>query len=154
VLSFAPVGSIADVQRCFEFRASFEGRAAALAAERHDRPALERIEAAYAALDAVVATGELGVDADLALHRVIVEAARNHFFTSTLAMLEDQIRTGMTVTRSLSLRRRAPRLRAVQDEHRRVVDAIAARDGEAAGRAMLEHIERARRRMLDGDDAP
>ena len=34
VLRFVPVGSIADVQRCFEFRAGLEGAAAALAAER------------------------------------------------------------------------------------------------------------------------
>ena len=32
MLDFAPVGSIADIQRCFEFRAAVEGAAAALAA--------------------------------------------------------------------------------------------------------------------------
>ncbi|MEZ7881334.1 MAG: GntR family transcriptional regulator, partial [Rhodospirillales bacterium] len=34
MLDFAPVGSIADIQRCFEFRAAVEGAGAALAAER------------------------------------------------------------------------------------------------------------------------
>jgi len=149
--SFAPVGSIADVQRCFEFRTTFEGRAAALAAERHDKPALARIEAAYTALEAVLATDGLGVDADLAFHKAIADAARNHFFSSTLAMLEDQISTGMTVTRNLSLRHRAERLRLVQDEHLRVVEAIRGRDAAAAERAMVLHIDNARRRMLEGD---
>ncbi len=97
VLTFAPVGSIADIQRCFEFRVAFEGRAAALAAERHDPPALARIEAALLSLDEVVGTPELGVDADYRLHLAVAAAARNHFFAATLAMLEGQIRTAMNV---------------------------------------------------------
>jgi GntR family transcriptional repressor for pyruvate dehydrogenase complex len=153
VLSFAPVASIADVQRCFEFRATFEGKAAGLAAQRRDAGALERIERAYDALEVVIATGEVGVDADFGFHVAVMQASGNHFFASTLAMLEDQIRTGMTVARNLSLQRQAMRLRQVQDEHLAIVDAIRGLDPARAEKAMIRHIENARRRIFEGDAA-
>ncbi len=151
VLSFAPVGSVADIQRCFEFRAAFEGRAAALAAERHDQTSLAPIEEALTSLDEVVGTPELGVDADYRLHLAVASAARNHFFAATLAMLEGQIRTAMNVARNLSLRRPTARQQLIQEEHRGVVEAIRVRDAAAAERLMSEHIENARRRVFDGD---
>lgn len=151
VLRFAPVGSIADIQRCFEFRAAFESRAAALAAERRDDGSLASIEAALASLDDLVGTPELGVDADYRFHLAVANAARNHFFAATLAMLESQIRTAINVARSLSLRRTIAQGQPAQDEHRRVVEAIRGRDAAAAERLMSEHIENARRRIFDGD---
>lgn len=153
MLSFAPVGSIGDIQRCFEFRAAFEGRAAGLAATRHDEQNLGRIGRALAELAAAIDNGTLGVDADFAFHHAIAAATRNHFFTATLSMLESQTRFGMTLSRNLSLRQATARRRTVQEEHERVAEAIARRDAAAAERAMNEHIENAWRRMLDGPPA-
>src|ERR671916_1206506 len=47
VLQFVPVGSIADIQRCFEFRAGLEAAAAALAATRWEDGDLADIKAAF-----------------------------------------------------------------------------------------------------------
>ena len=46
VLQLVPVGSLADIQRCFEFRAGLEPAAAALAALRREDSDLERLAAA------------------------------------------------------------------------------------------------------------
>src|SRR5215213_6276662 len=59
VLRFVPVGSIADIQRCFEFRVGLEGAAAALAAERWEEQDLAEIKAAFAELETCIETGQL-----------------------------------------------------------------------------------------------
>lgn len=150
VLALAPIGSVADIQRCFEFRTALEGKAAQLAAERQDAKSLARIEAAIVELDRVIETDELGVDADFAFHRAVAAAACNAYFEQTIAMLEDQVRVGMNVTRNLSLLQPQERLRFVQDEHEAVVAAIRRRDPAAAEAAMARHIDNARRRMFEG----
>jgi DNA-binding FadR family transcriptional regulator len=149
ILRFAPVSSIADVQRCFEFRVGLESAAAALAAERWEEEDVAEIKSALAALDRCVADGELGLDADLHFHRAIAQATHNPYQIAVQAMLQTQIAFGMNLTRSLSLRQKA-RLRLVQDEHVGIVAAIEARDAAGARAAMERHIENARRRMFEG----
>src|ERR671917_514181 len=80
VLQFVPVGSIADIQRCFEFRVGLEGAAAALAAERREALDLAQIGAAYEALETCIRTGALGVDADARFHEAIARATHNHYY--------------------------------------------------------------------------
>jgi len=150
LVRFAPVGSLADIQRCFEFRAAIESRAAALAAERHDVRSLAQIETAFGDLEAIIRTRDVGVDADFAFHAAVAAAARNHFFTATLAMLDSHIRFGLQLTRNLSLRQPVKRLLLVQEEHRRVLEAIVRRDADAAARTMALHIDNARQRMFEG----
>src|SRR3712207_4675106 len=58
VLQFVPVGSIADIQRCFEFRVGLEGAAAALAAERWEEPDLAEIKAAFGELETAIRSEE------------------------------------------------------------------------------------------------
>lgn len=150
LVRFAPVASLADIQRCFEFRATVESSAAGFAAERHDAEGLARIESAFGALEAIIQTRDVGVDEDFAFHAAVAAAAGNHFFTATLAMLDSHVRFGMSLTRQLSLRQPVKCLLLVQEEHRRVLEAIAARDAATAARAMASHIDSARRRMFEG----
>jgi DNA-binding FadR family transcriptional regulator len=152
VLRFVPVGSIADIQRCFEFRAGLEGAAAALAAERRDANDLAEIEAAFERLEDCIRDGKLGVDADERLHLAIAKATHNDYYVSVQTSLHAHIVFGMNLLRNLSLLRTARRLRLVQDEHRAILDGIAARDPGAARAAMQNHIDNARRRMFDGAD--
>lgn len=150
VLHFVPVGSIADIQRCFEFRAGFEGAAAALAAARWKKPDLAKIRGAFRELEACIENGQLGVDADEHFHHAVALATHNPYHMAVQTSLQPHIAFGMTLTRNLSLRRAAQRLRLVQDEHLAVLKAIERRDSEAARTAMENHIENARRRMFDG----
>lgn len=150
LLRFAPIASIADLQRCLEFRIAVESRAARLAAERHDARSLASIEQAMEGLETAIRTGALGVDADYLFHQAVARAARNAYFEEALKLLAEQVRVGMTVMRNLSLLKPAERLRLVQDEHLAVLNAIRERDAEAASEAMATHIDNARRRMIEG----
>jgi GntR family transcriptional repressor for pyruvate dehydrogenase complex len=153
VLQFVPVGSIADIQRCFEFRVGLEGAAAALAATRWEDQDLAEIKAAFDELEVCITSGQLGVDADEHFHRAIAEATHNQYHFSVQVSLQPHIAFGMTLTRNLSLRRAAERLRLVQDEHLAVLEAIESRDAREARAAMETHIENARRRMFEGAPA-
>jgi DNA-binding FadR family transcriptional regulator len=153
VLSFVPVGSIADIQRCFEFRVGLEGAAAALAAERWDDDDLAEITAALHALEQCIVEGSLGVEADERFHAAVARATHNSYHVSVQASLRSHITFGMNLTRNLSLRKTKGRLRLVQDEHDTIVAAIKDRDGARARAAMETHIENARRRMFEGAPA-
>jgi DNA-binding FadR family transcriptional regulator len=153
VLRFVPVGSIADIQRCFEFRVGLEGAAAALAAERWDSVQLAEIRSAFEALEICIRTGQLGVEEDSRFHQAVARATHNHYFISVLLSLQAHIALGMNLTRNLSMLRSDNRLRLVQDEHTSILTAIEARDPTAARAAMETHIENARRRMFEGAPA-
>jgi DNA-binding FadR family transcriptional regulator len=149
VLRFVPVSSIADIQRCFEFRVGLEGAAAALAAERREDDDLREIRAAFDELEACIRDGKLGVDADERFHMAVAKATHNGYHVSVQSSLHPHIVFGMNLLRNLSLLRTAERLRLVQDEHRAIVEAIAAREPEPAREAMQRHIDNARRRMFE-----
>jgi DNA-binding FadR family transcriptional regulator len=153
VLNLAPIGSLADVQRCFEFRVSLEGEAAALAAERRNDDDLAAITAAFEQLERVIEAGELGADADYAFHRAIAKATANRYFVDVLDLLRAHIDAGMQITRTLSLQRPTARLRLVQDEHAAILAAVQKGRGRLAREAMRAHIGNARRRMFEGDQA-
>ncbi len=149
MLRFVPVSSIADIQRCFEFRVGLEGVAAALAAERREENDLVEIELAFGGLEACIREGRLGVDADERFHIAIAKATHNGYHVSVQSSLQPHIVFGMNLTRNLSLLHTAARLRTVQDEHRAIVDAIITRAPDKARSAMERHIDNARRRMFE-----
>lgn len=150
VLNFAPVGSIADIQRSFEFRAGLEGEAAALAALRRTEADLGKLTASLDELDRCVRAGELGVEEDEQFHAVICAASDNQYYVTARASMRGNILTGMNLTRNLSLAASTARMRLVQAEHYAIYDAIEAQDCTAARAAMRAHIENARRRVFEG----
>lgn len=152
ILQFAPIESVADIQRCYEFRTEMEGAAARLAAVRRDASALKEIEQALAALDDCIAQGMLGVKEDMAFHMAVCKASKNRFFISTLSSVQAQIGFGMNLSRNLSLTKSAERLRLVQEEHRSIFEAIRRQEPEAARQSMITHINNAKDRMFLGAD--
>lgn len=150
ILNFAPIGSIADVQRTFEFRTAIEGEAAYLCAQRRSEAELAEIQAALAELDRCIKNNELGTGADAILHEAICKASQNHYFAAARNSMKSNILTGINLTRNLSLIKPQERLEMVQQEHRVIVKAIEEQDAEAAREAMRNHIENARRRVFEG----
>ncbi len=150
VLDFAPVGSIADIQRTFEFRAAVEGEAACLAAERRTDSDLKALRDALEELERCIAAGELGVNADEVFHVAVCNASDNKYFVAARASMKSNILTGMNLTRNLSLTKPQDRLELVQAEHYDIYNAIEKRDGEAARTAMRDHVENARKRIFEG----
>lgn len=147
VLDFAPVGSIADTQRTFEFRAAIEGEAAYIAAQRRTDTDISRLKVALDELDRCVRQNELGVMADEAFHEAVCTASDNQYFLAARTSMKSNILTGLNLTRSLSLSMPSDRMLLVQQEHYAIFDAIVASDAEAARDAMRSHVEGARTRV-------
>lgn len=150
VLDFAPVGSIADIQRTFEFRAAVEGEAAYLAAQRRTDADLTKMRAILDELDRCIKDGELGVDADETFHELICTASGNQYFSAARTSMKANILTGLNLTRNLSLTKPQERLELVQREHYQIYDAIEQQDQDAARTAMRAHVENARKRVFEG----
>lgn len=153
-LRLSPIGGIADLMRCFEFRVALEGEAASLAAQRRTDEDIKAITDAFDELNRANASGELGVTEDIRFHAAIAAASRNQLFIQTLDALSIHVANGMNLTRNLSLSRNKNRLSMVQEEHSRIVEAINEADREKARTAMRDHISNARNRALDDSTEP
>lgn len=152
IATFAPISSIADIQRCFVFRYAVEGEAAALAARQHDAESLARIRRALAALAEATTKGNPAEAEDFEFHHAIADATGNHFFSATLAGIREQIVAGIHINRGLTLIRPKQRTATVMKEHEAIYDAIASADEAKARLAMHRHIENARKRVFEGVD--
>lgn len=148
VTRFMPLESMSDVRRVLEFRIVVESGAAALAATVADDADLQRIRAALQRLEAAVQARALGVEEDFELHLAVAQATHNQFFVSVIASIQPHMEFGMNLLRNFSLHRTDERMARVQSEHGDIVEAIAARDADAAGRAMRLHLENSRQRMF------
>jgi len=150
VLSFAPVGSVADIQRCFIFRIAVESEAAALAAQNQNPALLKKLKSALADLLDALSAGREAAEEDLAFHNAIALASDNHFFVSTMVGISDQIRVGVKLNRLLTLTQPKERLARVEHEHQAIFDAISAGNPEKAKQTMRDHLENARLRVFEG----
>lgn len=133
-----------------EFRSMIEGQAAYLAAERATDADIERIDAAYKALDAVYTNKDLSpcIDTDVAFHQAIAEAAHNvligHLTASLLKVIHGHL------SRNLDhLHARPQRWDQLQSQHQAIWTAIRERNPKAAARAARDHIEFVRQSMED-----
>jgi DNA-binding FadR family transcriptional regulator len=149
---FAAISCVADIERCFEFRQHVESRAAALAARNRGPADAQALRAAHDHLEAVLATGTLGNEADFRFHDCVATASGNRFFLETLHVLRPHIDTCMRMLPRLANRRSPGRIARVRAEHRAILDAILVQDAAAAERAMAAHIASAQRRIFEGDE--
>jgi GntR family transcriptional regulator, transcriptional repressor for pyruvate dehydrogenase complex len=147
--SFAPIETVADIQRCYDFRLTLEPDQAYWAALRWNAAALADIRAALDLMrDATIAHLHRE-DADFAFHSAIARATNNHYYESTLGALKDNIFVGMKFHGYSAIR--ADRgLETVLAEHRAILDAICARDPDRARDLMRRHLEASRDRVFEG----
>ena len=134
-------------EELFEARKLVEPPLAGLAAERADAATHAALARCVEASEATVGDDDAFMRVDLELHGLISEAARN----AILARLVDSIgelaiASRITTTRIPDLREQAVR------DHRRIVEAIAARDPDGAAAAMMEHLENVERLRLAARD--
>jgi GntR family transcriptional repressor for pyruvate dehydrogenase complex len=153
-LRLAPIGGIADLMRCFEFRIALEGETAYLAAQRRTEDNIAAINETFERLNEANKVGEVAVQLDIAFHKAIARSSRNQLFVQTLEALDLHIFNGMNITRNLSLTHNRKRLQLVQEEHHRILEAIRAGDEESARREMRAHIDNARHRALGDSTEP
>jgi DNA-binding FadR family transcriptional regulator len=146
---FAPVETIADIQRCYEFRLAIEPKAAYAAAQRRNAETISRLEDVVHMLSDATRQKQHREDADFLFHLTVSEASNNHYFHSSMQALREHIAVGMKL-HGLALMGPARGLQGVFDEHRMIFEAI--RDGEAqtAHDLMQKHLEGSRDRLFEG----
>ncbi|WP_158626041.1 FadR/GntR family transcriptional regulator [Arsenicitalea aurantiaca] len=150
VVDFAEPGSVADLQRCYEFRVGVEGEAAYLAASRHTRPRIGEIEQTLVAMRACIDENRLGADEDISFHLAVARATENDYYQRTIESVTRAIRVGMSIAATLSHRPTPQRLGIAISEHEGILEAIRNSDPEAARARMRAHIEGARKRVFVG----
>lgn len=149
-VGFARVETLADIQRCYEFRLNLETKAAALAAERHNAAALGEIEEALKLLRAATGSLQHREDADFAFHLAIAKASNNQYFETTLRALREHVNVGMKLHGQSLMTDGAKGLEEVLQEHTVLFDAIGNRRAEEAAGLMQMHLEHSRDRLFGG----
>jgi DNA-binding FadR family transcriptional regulator len=120
-----------------EIRLTVEPRAAALAAERRAEPELMPMRAAVARMrEAAGRSADGFAEADLVLHLLVASASANSFMRSIGAVIEAALRASFVLSAPSDDREYEIAITA----HEAIVDAIAARDSEAAAAAMTNVI--------------
>ncbi|NYZ14354.1 FadR family transcriptional regulator [Azospirillum sp. RWY-5-1] len=149
VLGYAPVETIADIQRCYEFRLTIEPDHAYFAALRWNDPALDAIAAALELMHDATKAHLHREDADYAFHCAVAHATNNHYYTASMLALKDHIAVGMKF-HGVSLMGPKSGLAGVFEEHKGIFEAIRHRDAEAARDLMRRHLEGSRDRIFEG----
>lgn len=139
-------GGLAGALALLEFRTAVEVEAAALAARRHDDAALTAIATALEQLEAGSDNPGAMVDADFAFHLAVAWATGNAHFPELLTSLG----RGMLAIPRDRLAATPEHLAVVLAEHRRVHEAIAARDPLSASAAMRVHLTNSGARLAKG----
>ncbi len=148
-LGFAPVETIADIQRCYEFRITIEPVHAHWAALRWDETRLSAIASALGLMRDATRVHAHREDADFAFHCAIAEASNNHYYVSSMQALKEHIGVGMKF-HGLSVMGPNAALEGVFEEHRAIYEAIRDRDAAEAEALMRSHLEGSRDRVFGG----
>jgi len=124
-----------SVRDVIEVRGVVEPALAALAAERISDDQLAELRRILAEQERKVAAGEPYIEEDTRFHQVIGDAAHNDLLTTMLSVIWDVLRTSRE-----SWSQTNQRAHASLDAHKRILDALARRDAEAARAASADHI--------------
>ena len=133
-----------------EFRQMLEGQAAYLAAERALDVDIQRLDTVYAALEAAYDSNDMQtcIDADVAFHQAVAEAAHNvligHLSASLMRVIHGHVSTNLS-----QLHQQPPRWEQLKAQHHAIWQSIRNHQPEAADRAARNHIEFVRQSMDD-----
>jgi len=127
----------------FEAREIIEPEMAALAAKRADPEEIDQMAAILEEQARQIADGGTGMEADSAFHSILAQAAKN----KVILKLNDSIVDSLRETRERSLQTHGRPARSLAG-HRKILDAIHAKNPAKARRAMLEHLRAIGRNVL------
>jgi len=142
---------VEDLRQLYVVREVLEGLAARLATERMTGAGLDELRSVIAAHEAVVTSGDerAHIELDMGYHRLIRETAGNQH----LSLVLDRIQ-GKAHLAQHHLWRGPESRRLALEEHKRVLEAMAAGDAEGAQRAAEAHIARLRVRLAQHQGDP
>jgi len=124
------------IEQLYQARQVIEVGITELAASSMTPEAERRLEEILAESEAQVEDPKAFSRTDIELHETIARLVTNPFLTVVIESLNELSRAGREFT--CTVPGVTPR---ALEEHRRIVAALKARDGRAAGRAMKEHLE-------------
>jgi GntR family transcriptional regulator, transcriptional repressor for pyruvate dehydrogenase complex len=130
-----------ELQELYEFRVACESAAAELAAERRDDADLARLGAAIDGLSGGLTLARFRA-ADNAFHLALAEAAGNRRLRDAI---EDARAAMFRPLDALPFELAVPR---TVEDHRRILDAVAAGDAAAAREAVAAHLREAQGELL------
>jgi DNA-binding FadR family transcriptional regulator len=126
-------------------RQLLEGELAALAAKRMNKAQVNELRGLLAQMEADIEAGAMPIHSDRAFHLVVAAAADNAPLLRAVTELYDERNNPLFETFGQHFEN-ANTWRMARTEHQAVVDAIAARDADAARRAMQRHLQRSQGR--------
>lgn len=138
--------SMKDIADVFEVRAALESLAAGLAAERITEEELEKLERSLVLVAESTEAQDLDslITADTDFHDILYAASRNEKLVQIVSNLREQIQRFRMASLS------SPgRMKVALEEHRKIVEALSARDIELAQNLARDHIENAENSMID-----
>ncbi len=145
-----------QIVQLLQLRTGVQAGASALAAENRTDAQMDEILSLFNEMCAADAQGaaialELRVDTELTLYRRITEASGNPYYAEVVAMIEANIQNNL---RSAFLKNAAASEFGpdIIDEHRAVIDALIARDVEAARIATRNRFDLAAKRLAARED--
>ena len=140
----------ATVVELLEVRKGIEVQSAMLAAERRTAAELAALEAGLAAIHDHLRVPDAFTRADTEFHLLVAAAAHNALLSHLVESMREPIQDSM---RAVSRQRVTDEQHAFAfTAHARIVEAIAARAPEEAGRAMAAHFAEAIRLVQEGED--
>jgi DNA-binding GntR family transcriptional regulator len=131
-----------DVDELFDVREALETLAFRRAAERATKSDVNRLEALSRRAERAVIRGDRDTvyECNVAFHDIVTEMARNKILADTLEPIEGRLHW-------INLQNDDPEM--LWDEHRIMLQALTAGDGDLSQRLSYEHIEVNRARVLD-----
>lgn len=134
-----------DLRDVVELLTAVRSAASAHAAARRTSAQLTAITHWYEEIGRAILDGQPGEEEDIAFHRAIIDAAGNPLFIQILEFLDARMRHFVRTARTNSRTRGLAGL--VQEEHRAMLEAIAAGDPVAARVAAEQHLTNALHRL-------
>jgi DNA-binding FadR family transcriptional regulator len=154
ITRFAQPSNISGYLKSFEVRFALEAAAASLAAERRSSHHLHVLYETNERLREKVLSGQSPSEEDFSFHREVAVASGNDLFVSLFEHLRGEISGSMGVALGLTKLGSDERRISVLREHRQIVEAIKAGNGEHAALYMRYHLLQARERITDAQRDP
>lgn len=139
--TLAPPLQRQEVEELTEARRVIEVQLAALAAERATPEQVDALRRAVERMEAAAANAYDYPEADVEFHLVLAEAAGNRYLLRAMLDIRSLLRQDMELGAEAAIRRFGD-LRISVASHRRLLEAIEARDPEAASKLADEIVSR------------
>lgn len=137
--------SMKDIHEVYELRSALEALAASLAAARITDDELEEMERQVLKEAAETEVNNLSgiVAIDTTFHDLLYQSAHNQRLVQFINILQEQLQRFRAASLS-----KPGRSKYALEEHKKIVEALAARDTRLAAKLATEHIENAENAMI------